>query len=154
MPGIRGVPTLWPREDILAALRAWTDKHGRPPTSVEWERAGRDHPCRKTVKETFGSFGAARDAAGLVFHRKNHRGDWTRQQIIDAIVQWRFVHGRLPRREEWDAPPAGRPSAHNVELLFGSWSGGLLAAGYRPNHARLSDHSIRARMSAVTKAAA
>lgn len=154
MPGIAGVPTTWPPDEILVAFRAWTEKHGRSPASAEWDSAGRDHPCNKTVKNAFGSFAAGREAAGLTFRRKNHRGDWTRQQVIDAIVQWRFTHGRLPRREQWDVPPTGWPSAHNIERLFGSWSGGLLAAGYRPTHARLSDHSIRARMSAVTKKAA
>lgn len=154
MPGIAGVPTMWPREQILEAFRAWTEKHGRPPTSPEWERAGRDHPCRRTVKETFGSFAAGRAAAGIEFRRKNHAGDWTREQVVDAVVQWRFTYGRLPRRIEWDIPPVGFPSAHRVDRLFGSWSGALIAAGYRPNHARLSDAEARARMSVVTRAAA
>lgn len=144
----------WSQEAILDALRAWADLHGRAPSCEDWYRAERGHPNTKVVVMAFGSFGAARDAAGLSFVRRNHAGDWTRQQVIDAVIQWRFIHGRLPRREEWDSAPKGWPPAGRVCRLFGSWSGGLLAAGYRPTHLRLSNHSIRARMSAITKAAA
>jgi AraC-like DNA-binding protein len=67
----------WTSEAILAAMRDWSDRYGRLPSSYEWsrtharrrggqalERLGRgDWPAASVVTSVFGSWATARDAA-------------------------------------------------------------------------------------------
>jgi hypothetical protein len=55
----------WSSAAIVRALRDATRAAGRSPRSTEWFRAGPDHPCSTTVRERFGSWAAALDAAGV-----------------------------------------------------------------------------------------
>lgn len=144
----------WTRDAIIEAFQAWAEKHGRVPVPDDWRNAGHGHPCYCTVRRVFDSWAAARDAAGLDWHRKNHAGDWTREEVVDAISRWVFLHGRTPRRYEWLAPPAGFPTAHRVESLFGVWNSAIVASGYEPVRRTRSDHAYRAAMATITKAAA
>lgn len=73
-------PRLTGSEEVLRALRAWTVRYGEPPSQADWDpvraralghewrieryRAG-DWPSLKTVRNHFGSLGAAVRAAGL-----------------------------------------------------------------------------------------
>lgn len=50
---------LWTPERITAAVRAFVDDHGRPPTQTEWRESAPDHPCLSTVHNRFGSWAAA-----------------------------------------------------------------------------------------------
>lgn len=149
-----GHSAIWTRQTILQAFVDWAAKHGRSPSVEDWTNAGKGHPSGHTVRQVFGSFAKARKQAGLTFQRKNHAGDWTRDEIIDAIVRWRFVHGRIPARNDWQASAEGRPSCHRVESVFGTWNGAIVAAGYEPRRATRSKQSYRASMASVTKAAA
>ncbi|WP_217923746.1 homing endonuclease associated repeat-containing protein [Miltoncostaea oceani] len=58
----------WTRETIIAALKGHQAEHGRPPRSAEWSHAAADPTSRPqiaAVRATFGSWGAALEAAGL-----------------------------------------------------------------------------------------
>jgi hypothetical protein len=55
----------WSTPAIETALQDATRVAGRPPTSTEWFRAAPGHPCSTTVRERFGSWTAALQAAGL-----------------------------------------------------------------------------------------
>jgi hypothetical protein len=61
----RPAPRRWSETAILEALRGFYREHLRAPTSTEWKTAGDDHPTYITVRERFGSWAAALDAAGL-----------------------------------------------------------------------------------------
>lgn len=50
---------LWPRSDIVTALRTWADRHGSPPRVRDWMRASATHPSRLTVVKRFGSWQTA-----------------------------------------------------------------------------------------------
>lgn len=50
---------------IISAIRRFADEHGRPPTCREWKRSERDHPSSTTVRDRFGSWSAAIEAAGF-----------------------------------------------------------------------------------------
>lgn len=145
---------VWTREAIVDALREWTAKHGRPPGSREWRKAGPGHPSSVTVRAKFPTFDAARRQAGLVFLRCNQAGEWTRQDIIAAIFRWTFVHGELPRAEEWHVSVDGYPTEWWVRREFGTWNAAIVAAGYEPRCPRRSKRGYRAVMAATTKAAA
>lgn len=43
----------WRDAEILGALQAWHDTHGRSPTRREWRAAEIDHPCTQTVLSHF-----------------------------------------------------------------------------------------------------
>src|ERR1700741_401501 len=60
---------------------------------------------------------------------------WTERRIIAAIEQDARRRGRPPRKREWQSRAPGRPTAETVRTRFGSWSGGLEAAGLAA-HAR------------------
>jgi hypothetical protein len=48
----------WSDEEIVAALRDTTNRHGRPPLSTNWRRAAPDHPTAALVQARFGSWRA------------------------------------------------------------------------------------------------
>jgi hypothetical protein len=54
----------WSTVDVLHALQEATRAAGQPPRSTEWFRAAADHPCSTTVRDRFGSWTAALEAAG------------------------------------------------------------------------------------------
>jgi hypothetical protein len=53
----------WSEDRIVAAMRAWAECHGRPPTSCDWTRSGGEHPHATTVRQRFGTWEAAASAA-------------------------------------------------------------------------------------------
>jgi hypothetical protein len=55
----------WDRESVTVALRTFAQDHGRAPTYREWARSGAGHPSAKTAARIFGSWSAAKIAAGL-----------------------------------------------------------------------------------------
>lgn len=75
----------WNRETIAYAIDLWHRRHLHTPTAAEWERAGRDHPCRQTVLRVFGSWNAAIRHAG---YRPRPRGRpkerWERRRCTET----------------------------------------------------------------------
>lgn len=63
-PARRGARTRWTSDRIVEAVRAWQRAHGTPPTHLDWQSAGDDHPARSTVYRVMGSWEAALEAAG------------------------------------------------------------------------------------------
>lgn len=118
----------WDRDRIVAAIRAFADEHGRPPTSKDWRRAGEGHPGWWSVVRHFDSFSAALRAAGFAPRRIS----WGREEIIAALNAHLREHGVLPTAGEWKERDAtgGRPALHNVNRQFGSWGKALEAAGH------------------------
>jgi hypothetical protein len=55
----------WTNEEILSALKRWTERNGRPPIHKDWGTAGSDHPCARSVTKRFGTFAAGLAAAQL-----------------------------------------------------------------------------------------
>lgn len=61
----RGSTLIWPRERIIAAMKEWAKRNGRPPTAPEWVQSGPDHPSVRSVQYQFGSWNAGIQAAGF-----------------------------------------------------------------------------------------
>jgi Homing endonuclease associated repeat/Recombinase/Resolvase, N terminal domain/Recombinase zinc beta ribbon domain len=55
----------WSDEEILRALRRWSERRGQPPMRHEWIRGTPWRPCKTTVYNRFGSWPNALAAAGL-----------------------------------------------------------------------------------------
>lgn len=126
---------LWSDEQIFSALRSFFAEHGRAPTHAEWSKAGYEHPAANTLSRRFGSWRKAIIAAGLPALAPGHKPmEWTAKRAVQAIYEFRFAHGRLPTRRDWEHPFRDRryPHTSTVKRIFGSWNLGLIAAGYTP----------------------
>jgi hypothetical protein len=55
----------WTDAEVVGALRAWTETHGRPPTPKDWEMAEIDHPCSQRVVSRYKTWSRALSHAGL-----------------------------------------------------------------------------------------
>jgi hypothetical protein len=67
---------------------------------------------------------------------------WTRQRVLDAMLEWRSRYGRLPSSYDWSRTQAHRrggeqlarlvaghwPSATTVTGVYGSWKAARTAA--------------------------
>jgi HNH endonuclease len=58
-------PRTWEDSEILDALQAWTDKHGRTPKLTGWFFTHADRPTSHTVRRRFGSWRKALKCADL-----------------------------------------------------------------------------------------
>jgi Homing endonuclease associated repeat len=94
----------WSDQEILDALRLWTDKHGRPPKWKDWMPASDEHPSSVTVWNRCGSWHDALVMAGVVdeppqwlFKRKFSREAaraLRSEGLSDAVIGNRLgVHG-------------------------------------------------------------
>lgn len=145
----------WTRTRIIEACRAWNEKHGAPPRRIEWTKAAPEHPANRTAVAVFGSWNEMIFAAGFVPRRGPRDCKWTREMVLEAFYVWRYENGRLPTFHDWTRKHDPRfPSSMVVRRIFGTWNGGIIAAGYEPAKSMRSKTSYRASMAAVTKAAA
>jgi hypothetical protein len=122
----------WPRAEILGALQAWADKHGRSPRFSDWRQSGPFHPSSLTVRKQFGSWPDALRQAGLAptFPMKVPRNrPWHESAMIRALQEWAEDHGRPPSFRAWKQATSERPCGETIRCHFGSFRAGLAAAG-------------------------
>jgi hypothetical protein len=138
----------WTSETIAYAFELWHRRHLCSPTVDEWRRAGPDHPSVTTVRQVFGSWNAAVEAAGfrprrpgesrraapvrLVQSEASAAVRWSRETTLAALHAWAETRGRSPSLEQWRRASAAHPSAATVRRLFGSWNAAVSAAGFEP----------------------
>jgi hypothetical protein len=122
----------WERAEIIGALQAFADRHGRSPTWVDWTRAGSNHPQAKTVYRHFKSWNQALRRAGLQAIPPPLHYAWDQKEIIHALRASARKRGRPPVSTEWARAKPGHPSADTVRAHFGHWGDALGAAGLEP----------------------
>jgi hypothetical protein len=112
-------------EQILDELRAHASRVGRSPTMKEFaaDPETRVHP--QTVIEHFGTWNAAKRAAGLVPRRFA-----TREELLDVLRALGAELGRLPTARDLDERRGRMPSKSLYWHTFGSLSAALREAGY------------------------
>lgn len=138
MPTLR----LHTRETIIEALNRWAMRAGCYPCKSDWDRRGADWPPASVVRDVFGSWRAAVDAAsetaGYVHERPKSGGNggrridrriWTRKQIIAATRRWKRETGSWPQASEWQRSDASWPCYREVRAQFDTWDGLLTEAG-------------------------
>ena len=147
-PGRASVTGLYSRAELLDAVRRWRRLYGCAPVRSDWDpvrarqrcdpdlaaaKAGRyrsgQWPSADTVRNHFGSFGAAIEAAGL--HPRPGGADvrWTDEAILEALRDIAYEQGSPPRPENLDDPSEELPGVEVVVLRFGTWQEAIAAAG-------------------------
>ncbi len=112
-------------DQILEALRASAERLGRSPTMKEFAadpEAGM-HP--QTVIEHFGTWNAAKRAAGLMPRRFA-----TREELVERLRALGEELGRTPTAQDIRARRGTMPSASLYWHTFGSLSTALREAGF------------------------
>jgi len=112
-------------EEILAELRASAERLGRSPTMREFAQdpKARVHP--QTVIEHFGTWNAAKRAAGL-FPRRF----LTREELLEQLRALGVELGRTPTARDLAARRRALPSASLYAHTFGSLANALREAGF------------------------
>lgn len=115
----------WAKEDVIDALQAFAERHGRAPSKTELERPPAGYPSAPTVRRRFGSFTAGLRAAGLepVGARR-----WSDREIVEALCDARDRVGCWPTFEEWRHTTQEHPASATVVRRFGSWRAAIAAA--------------------------
>jgi hypothetical protein len=121
----------WDDSEIIGALQAWADLHGRSPSWGDWARGASNHPNSWTVRSHFGSWEGALGAGGLTATPPPppERRSWDDLDLIEALKGWSERHGHVPLSVEWLRAEPEHPSATTVRVHFGSWDAALEAAG-------------------------
>jgi hypothetical protein len=128
--------SVWTPGAILRAIHKWAVDHGEPPRLLDWANAAPDHPANTTVRDMFGSWGAAVRAAGYKTYASGGPAFWSREAMINTVLDEITLTGRVPRANEWRVAASHRPAGSTVKNAFGSWNEFLLAAGVRPDRIR------------------
>ncbi|HEX2346651.1 MAG TPA: hypothetical protein VHI12_08700 [Gaiellaceae bacterium] len=112
-------------DEILAELRASAERLGRSPTMREFAQdpKARVHP--QTVIEHFGTWNAAKRAAGL-FPRRF----LTREELLEQLRALGVELGRTPTARDLAARRRALPSASLYAHTFGSLANALREAGF------------------------
>ena len=112
-------------EEILEELRAAAERTGRSPTMREFAKdaEARVHP--QTVIEHFGTWNAAKRAAGL-FPRRF----LTREELLEQLRTLGAELGRTPTARDLAARRRALPSASLYAHTFGSLGNALREAGF------------------------
>jgi hypothetical protein len=112
-------------EQILEELRSHAARIGRSPTMKEFAADPETHVHPQTVIEHFGTWNAAKRAAGLVPRRFA-----TRDELLDVLRRLGEELGRIPTARDLDDRRGRIPSKSLYWHTFGSLSGALREAGF------------------------
>ena len=112
-------------EDILEALRAAAERLGRSPTMREFAADPQAGVHPQTVIEHFGTWNAAKRAAGLYPRRF-----LTREELLEQLQALGAEIGRVPNARDLAARRRSLPSASLYAHTFGSLANALREAGF------------------------
>jgi hypothetical protein len=120
-----GIRKRYSDEQILAELRASAERLGRSPTMREFAADEQTAVHPQTVIEHFGSWNAAKRAAGLVPRRFA-----TREELLGLLKELGAELGRPPTARDIDEHKGKLPSKSLYWHTFGSLSNALREAGF------------------------
>jgi Homing endonuclease associated repeat len=120
-----GIRKRYSDEQILAELRACAERLGRSPTMREFAADAGTTVHPQTVIEHFGSWNAAKRAAGLVPRRFA-----TREELLGLLHELGEELGRPPTARDIDEHKGRLPSKSLYWHTFGSLTNALREAGF------------------------
>jgi hypothetical protein len=112
-------------EQILEELRASAERLGRSPTMKEFAADGEAQMHPQTVIEHFGTWNAAKRAAGLMPRRFATRGE-----LLEQLRRLGEELGRTPTAQDIKDRRGSMPSTSLLWHTFGSLSSALREAGF------------------------
>jgi hypothetical protein len=121
----RAIRKRYSDEQILEELRAHARRVGRSPTMKEFAADPETKVHPQTVIEHFGTWNAAKRAAGLVPRRFA-----TREELLEVLRSLGAELGRMPTARDLDERRGRMPSKSLYWHTFGSLSAALREAGY------------------------
>jgi len=120
-----GIRKRYSDEQIVAELQACAERLGRSPTMREFAADERTSVHPQTVIEHFGSWNAAKRAAGLVPRRFA-----TREELLGLLRALGAELGRPPTARDIDEHKGRMPSKSLYWHTFGSLTNALREAGF------------------------
>lgn len=120
-----GIRRRYTDEQILAELRASAERLGRSPTMKEFAGDPEAHVHPQTVIEHFGTWNAAKRAAGLMPRRFA-----TREELVDQLRRLGDELGRTPTAQDIRERRGTMPSVSLYWHTFGSLATALREAGF------------------------
>ena len=120
-----GIRKRYSDEQILAELRACSQRLGSSPTMKEFADDPQTTVHPQTVIEHFGTWNSAKRRAGLVPRRFA-----TRQELVSLLRQLGDKLGRVPTARDIDANRGTMPSKSLYWHTFGSLTSALREAGF------------------------
>jgi hypothetical protein len=120
-----GIRKRYSDEQILAELRACAERLGRSPTMREFAADPETAVHPQTVIDHYGSWNAAKRAAGLVPRRFA-----TREELLGLLTELGEELGRPPTARDIDEHKGKLPSKSLYWHTFGSLTNALREAGF------------------------
>src|SRR6266511_384387 len=120
-----GIRKRYSDRDLLTELQACAERLGRSPTMREFAADAETAVHPQTVIEHFGTWNAAKRAAGLVPRRF-----LTREELLSQLRRLGDELGRIPKASDLAARRRSLPSAALYAHTFGSLSNALREAGF------------------------
>jgi hypothetical protein len=120
-----GIRKRYSDEQILAELRGCAERLGRSPTMREFAADPKTSVHPQTVIEHYGSWNAAKRAAGLVPRRFA-----TREELLGLLTELGEELGRPPTARDIDEHKGKLPSKSLYWHTFGSLANALREAGF------------------------
>src|SRR3954447_19033268 len=120
-----GIRRRYSDEQILDELRGSAERLGRSPTMKEFAADPQAQVHPQTVIEHFGTWNAAKRAAGLMPRRFA-----TREELVDQLRVLGAELGRTPTADDIKQRRGTMPSASLYWHTFGSFSTALREAGF------------------------
>jgi hypothetical protein len=120
-----GIRRRYSDEQILAALSACADRLGKSPTMKEFAADPETDVHPQTVIDHFGTWNAAKRAAGLVPRRFA-----TREELLDVLRRLGDELGRTPTARDLDERRGRVPSKSLYWHTFGSFANAQQEAGF------------------------
>ena len=120
-----GIRRRYTDEQILEQLRASAERLGRSPTMREFAADGQAGMHPQTVIEHFGTWNAAKRAAGLTPRRFI-----SRDELLEQLRELGAELGRTPTARDLDANRRRMASKSLIWHTFGSLSAALREAGF------------------------
>jgi hypothetical protein len=120
-----GIRKRYSDDQILAELRACAERLGRSPTMREFAADPETAVHPQTVIEHYGSWNAAKRAAGLVPRRFA-----TREELLGLLTELGEELGRPPTARDIDEHKGKLPSKSLYWHTFGSLTNALREAGF------------------------
>jgi len=120
-----GIRKRYSDEQILEELRGSAERLGRSPTMKEFAADAEAHVHPQTVIEHFGTWNAAKRAAGLVPRRFA-----TREELVALLRGLGEELGRIPTARDLDERRGTMPSKSLYWHTFGSLANALREAGF------------------------